>query len=217
MGRDLPLAARRLADFGLQITSVAGPADEATLAACAGAGVPLLRVMVEIGDEGYLAAEAQAIRRLEALLPLLERYGVRLGIQNHCDRYVCHALGLRHLCERFDPAHVGAIWDPAHNALNGEDPKLAVDILWSHLALVNLKNAAWVREPGPEDDPARWRASWTSGKQGLASWPRVASELKRRGYAGGFCLSAEYDDEHEVDRLAAEDLAFARSLFGRGA
>ena len=52
----LPAAARVLADFGLKIESVAGPTDEATMAACADVGVPIIRIMVEIGEGGYLAA-----------------------------------------------------------------------------------------------------------------------------------------------------------------
>ena len=213
VSQDLPAAARLLADFGLAITSVAGPTDEVTVAACAEASVPLIRIMVPIDDTGYLETEARALRELEALVPRLERHGIKVGIQNHSERYVPHALGLRRLFERFDPAHVGAIWDAAHNALNGEEPDMALDIVWSHLALVNLKNAYWQRQPGPEAGPAQWRVAWTTGRQGLASWPRVAEELRRRGYTGGLCLPAEYDDEPAVDHLAAEDLAFAQSLF----
>lgn len=216
VAQDLPGAARLLADFGLRITSVAGPTDEATIGACAEAGVPLLRTMVEIGPEGYLAAEARARRNFDALVPLLERAGVTVGVQNHCDRYVCHALGLRRLVERYDPRHIGAVWDAAHNALNGEDPELAIEIVWPHLRLVNLKNAVWERAPGPDGAPAAWRQCWTSGRDGLASWPRVAAELQARGYAGTVCLSAEYSDEAALDRLVREDLAFARALFDGG-
>lgn len=210
---DLPDAARRLADCGVQITSVAGPTDEATIWACAEAGVPLIRTMVAIGPQGYLAAEAQAQREFDALVPTLERAGVALGVQNHCDRYVCHALGLRCLLEPYDPRHVGAVWDAAHNALQGEDPDLAIEIVWPFLRLVNLKNAVWQRIPGPEDTPAGWRPHWTAGREGLASWPRVAQELRAREYAGVICLTAEYSDEASVDRLVREDLAFAQALF----
>lgn len=35
VGRDLPRAAKQLGDFGLSITSVAAPTEEATIAACA--------------------------------------------------------------------------------------------------------------------------------------------------------------------------------------
>jgi hypothetical protein len=76
-----------------------------------------------------------------------------------------------------------------------------------------LKNAIWVRTNGPEAEVAEWGVYWTSGRHGLASWPRVVAELKRRGYAGTVCLTAEYTDEASVERLVAEDLAFARSLF----
>jgi hypothetical protein len=41
----------------------------------------------------------------------------------------------------------------------------------------------------------------------------VARELKRRGYTGVLCFSAEYSDEVAVKRLIAEDIAFARTLF----
>jgi len=96
--------------------------------------------------------------------------------------------------------------------LNGEDPELAADILWSHLCMVNLKNAYWQRTNGPEAEVAQWRHYWTTGRHGLAPWPRVAAELKRRGYRGVICLTAEYSDEASVDRLIAEDIAFAKSL-----
>jgi sugar phosphate isomerase/epimerase len=214
--RGLPEAARVLADYGVKITSVAGPTDEATMAACAEVGVPLIRICVSLGEESYLAWETRLQREYDALVPLLDRYGVTLGIQNHNGRSVANAMGLLHLVGKYDPRHVGAVWDAAHNALHGEQPELALDIIWSHLRLVNLKNAFWRRANGPEAEHVEWRSYWTSGRQGLASWPRVAAELKRRGYQGGVCLTAEYSDEASVNRLVAEDLAFARSLFVEG-
>jgi sugar phosphate isomerase/epimerase len=213
VARDLPVAARQLAAEGVQIASVAGPADEPTIAACAAAGVPVIRVMVPIAPEGYMATEARVQREYDALLPALERYGVRLGVQNHCDRFVANAMGLRHLLEKYAPQHIAAVWDAAHNALQGEDPELALDIVWSHLCMVNLKNAFWRPTTGPEAESMQWRPYWTSGRQGLASWPRVVAELTRRNYQGVVCLTAEYSDEPSVNRLIAEDIAFAKSLF----
>ncbi|MGQ9629483.1 MAG: sugar phosphate isomerase/epimerase family protein [bacterium] len=211
--KGLPRLTKQLADFGVKITSVAGPTDEATIAACAESGIPIIRICVGIDEEGYMATEAKVQRRFDALVPLLDKYGVTLGIQNHCDRCVCNAMGVRHLIEKYDPKHIGAVWDAAHNALNGEDPELAIDIVWSHLCMVNLKNAFWRRTTGPEAEHVQWRPYWTTGRQGLASWPRVAAELKRRNYEGVICLTAEYSDERSVNRLIAEDIAFAKSLF----
>jgi sugar phosphate isomerase/epimerase len=210
---DLPAAVRRLGEVGVTITSVAATPTEPVLAACADQGIPMVRVMVSTGDDGYMATEARTRQEYDALLPLLERYHVTLGVQNHNGRFVCHAMGLRHLLEGYDPRYIGAVWDPAHNSLNGEEPELALDIIWPYLRMVNLKNAYWQRATGPEAEHATWRPYWTSGRQGLASWPRVARELKRRGYTGVLCFSAEYTDEEAVNRLIAEDIAFARTLF----
>jgi sugar phosphate isomerase/epimerase len=211
----LPRAVRALADHGLTIASIAGPTDETTIAACAEAGVPVIRICVGMREgEGYLEGEARLQREFDTLVPLLDRHRVTLGIQNHCgNRDVCNAMGLRHLIEKYDPKHVAAVWDAGHNGLEGEAPETALDIVWQQLCLVNLKSACWRRRNGPEAEVAEWEPYWTTGRQGRANWPRVAAELRRRGYGGVVCLTAEYTDEAAVDRLIAEDIAFARSLF----
>jgi len=214
VGTELPRAARIMAEAGLKIASIAGPTDERTIAACAAAGVPVIRICIgPAPDEPYMRAMDRLMREFDALVPLLDRNRVTIGIQNHVGRYVCDAMGLRYLTARFDARHVAAVWDAAHNALAGEEPDYALDIIWDHLCMVNLKNAFWTRANGPEADVARWKLHWTTGRHGLADWPRVAAELKRRGYRGVVCLTAEYSHGEMVDRLIAEDLAWASSLF----
>jgi len=214
VARGLREAVRVLADHGLSIASVAGPTDEATVAACAEAHIPLIRICVDIPQgRGYLAHEARLQREFDALIPILERYRMALGIQNHYGRYIANAMGIRHLIERYDPRHIGAVLDVAHCALDGEIPALALDIVWPHLRMVNLKNAYWRRINGSEAAVAAYEPYWTSGRQGLCSWATVAAELKERGYSGTVCLTAEYSDEAAVDRLIAEDIVYARSLF----
>ena len=209
----LPEAGRILGEFGVRIASVAGPTDEKTIAACAQTGVPIIRICIGVDPEGYLATERSWREKFDALLPLLEKHGVAIGIQNHCANCVGSAVGLRRLVEGYDPRHVCAVWDAAHCALAGEPPELAADIVWSHLRLVNLKNTLWRRTTGPEAENVQWETYWTTGRQGLASWPAVARELNKRSYEGDVCLTAEYSDHDAVDRLIAEDLAYARSLF----
>ncbi|MHB1296232.1 MAG: sugar phosphate isomerase/epimerase family protein [Anaerolineae bacterium] len=211
--RELPAAARQLAAFGVRICSVAGAPSEPMLAACAAAGVPVLRVMAAVAPgEPYLQAEARLRAEYEALLPLLERYGVQLGVQNHCGAFVPNALGLARLLNGFDPRYVAAVWDAAHEALCGMEPEMALDAVWPHLCMVNLKNGYWRRTSGPEAEQAAWQHYWTAGRLGLASWPRVAAELRRRGYRGVICLTAEYSDEAAASRLIVEDVAYAKRL-----
>jgi sugar phosphate isomerase/epimerase len=210
----LPEAVKILGERGLRIASIAGPTDENTMAACAASGVPLIRICVGMrSGETYLEGETRLQREFDAFVPLLARHGVTLGVQNHYGNHdVCNAMGLRHLLERYDPQQIGAVWDAGHNGLEGESPESAIDIVWSHLRLVNLKSAYWRCKTGPEET-ALWEPYWTTGRHGRANWPRVAAELQRRGYAGGLCLTAEYTREHEVNRLIAEDINYAHSLF----
>jgi sugar phosphate isomerase/epimerase len=215
----LPQAARIFADHGLKIGSVAGPTDEPTVAAMGAAGVKILRICVQVDREvGYRATEERLRRRFDALVPALEAHGVTLGIQNHCGWFIGSAVGLMRLIEGYEPRHVAAVLDPAHCALDGEPDAMAIDIASSHLALVNLKNARWVRDEG---DGGRWRVEWTLGREGLSSWAEVAAELKKRRYPGDLCLSAEYSPpggkgqlmEADVEPLIAADLAYARDVF----
>jgi sugar phosphate isomerase/epimerase len=212
----LPDAVNILADHGVRITSIAAALpldDERLYAACAANGIPINRVMFKMNGLPYWEAEAAARRQLDAALPLCQRYDVRIGVQNHRHDVARNAMGLYHLLKDYPVEAAGAIWDPAHNALEGEEPEAALDIIGGHLLMVNLKNVYWQRVTGPEAEVAEWRIYWTSGRRGLASWPRVAAKLKAMGYNGVLCFSAEYSAENEVDRLIAEDLAFARQLF----
>jgi sugar phosphate isomerase/epimerase len=212
--KDLPNAVKILADEGVKIFSIAGPTSEEAIAACAEAGVPMIRIMAPIGEGGYLASEARFQQEFDLLVPLLQKYEMKVGVQNHVGQFVSNAMGLRHLIEKFDPAYIGAVWDAAHAALNGEEPEMGLDIVWSHLSMVNLKNAFWRRTNGPDAEQVIWQPWWTNGRQGLANWQRVAVELKKRAYQGVVCLTAEYSDEPSVNRLIAADALYARYLLG---
>lgn len=50
-----------------------------------------------------------------------------------------------------------------------------------------------------------------SARPGILAAGGNAAEA--RGYAGVVCLPAEYTDEAAVDRLIAEDIVFAKTLF----
>ncbi|HOX37998.1 MAG TPA: sugar phosphate isomerase/epimerase family protein [Candidatus Brocadiia bacterium] len=214
IGKGLPDAAKILADCGVKICSIAGPTDEVAIAACQEAGVPIIRICLHVPkDETYMQAESDWMREYDELVPLLERHGVTIGIQNHCGNSALDAMYMRHLIEKYDPKQIAAVWDAGHSGLCGEEPRLGLDIVWSHLCMVNLKNAFWMRSTGPEAEDVKWKSYWTSGRQGMSSWPEVAKVLKERNYCGPVCLTAEYSDHDSVNRLIAEDIAFAKPLF----
>jgi sugar phosphate isomerase/epimerase len=209
----LPEAVKILKDCGVAVCSIAGPTDPATIAACAESGVHIIRVCESTKPGAYLAEEARLQKQFDQLARVLDEYGVTLGIQNHCGHGVANAMQLRSLLGKFNPRNIGAVWDAAHNALNGEEPEDAIDIIYSHLCMLNLKNAYWKRKDNDKADHAEWKSYWCGGREGLASWPRVAAELKKRDWSGIICLTAEYSDDKAVDKLIVEDFQYAKSLF----
>ena len=104
VAKGLSEAAKVLADYGVSIGTVAGPTDVATIAACGDAGVPIIRICQKVDPKvGYMAEEARIQREYDALVPLLEKYDVAIGVQNHTGFQVNNAMGICHLIEKYDP------------------------------------------------------------------------------------------------------------------
>lgn len=210
--KGLPALVRQFADCGLRVFSVASDLDEPIFAACAAAGVPQIRIMAKV-DEDYLASEQRIKRLLESKVALCETYGVKIGVQQHHGYNVSDCTGLLRIVESFDPKHIGAIWDAAHDALAGQQPEIGLNVIWSHLSMANFKNVFYVRTNGPEASEAQWTKHFTTGRHGIASWPRAVRHLRKRQYGGVVCLTAQYEDKANSAKYIREDLDYVRSLF----
>ncbi|MBE0697226.1 MAG: sugar phosphate isomerase/epimerase, partial [Anaerolineaceae bacterium] len=199
----------------LNVTAALELDDERLYSSCAKAGIRMNRVMFDRKiDENYWDAEKKARLALDSALPLCETFDFKIGVQNHSGENVPNnAMGLHNLLKDYDARYFGAIWDPAHNALEGEAPEPALDIVRDHLCIVNLKNAFWKMIDTPEAETAQWQVYWTSGRKGRASWPRVARKLIEMDYQGPNCLSAEYSEPEKVEVLIRKDLVFAKQCF----
>lgn len=217
---ELPRAAKILREEGgLSIFSIAPSftSDGAELTprlfeACGKAGVPLIRVcpMPKEG-ESYPEAEKRWQKLFSGMVPALESNNVALGIQNHSGRNVpVHAFGLRSLLAPLPAKSVGAVWDAAHNALEGEGFGFALELIYGpYFKMLNLKNGYKRR-----GDDGKWRTVWCKGEEGLADWKGVAEALKKRGFTGVVCLTAEYSEAGGAEKLLPGDIAYAKRLFG---
>ena len=205
----LPNAVKVLAKHGLTICSVAAPLDAPTVTACGDNGIALIRTMVSVDlkKAGYAATIAQNRAKWDELIPLLDKTGVSIGVQNHSGNAVGSAIGLHHVMERYDPKHVCAILDMAHCGVAGEPIELSVDLLWERMPnLVNFKNAFRERVNGPEEAEAVYRTHWTTGRHGAYSWSALVQELRRRNFAGTFVLPAEYSDPNGQPQRMGDDV-----------
>ncbi|WP_421110203.1 sugar phosphate isomerase/epimerase family protein [Streptomyces sp. NEAU-S77] len=211
--RLLPVFAAQLRAEGVEVISVASDLGEPVFAACGAAGVPMIRVMAELGPDGYAASVRRVRQRLEAAAPLAERYGVRVGVQPHHGRFVSSALGVLDLLDGLPVEHFQVVWDAAHDALAGDDPRVTLPLVAGRLGIVNLKNALYVAaDPVDGSVGGNWKPWFVPGREGLSNWSVILGQLAELGYAGPVCLSGQYSDPSvPVEERLVADLAAARA------
>lgn len=204
---------KELKKHDIAVTSVAADPSEEHFEACQAAGVPLIRIMKNFSIEnGFWSGMDTAKKEIEKLLPLCEQYGVQIGIQHHYGTGIFNSMEMYWLVKDFDPQYVGAIWDAAHSALSGEDPRQGLDIVWDHLCLVNFKTAYYRMNSGPEAIPAVFEPYFTTAHYGNTSWETIVSYLAKRRYQGVFCMPAEYTNIGKTEELFKQDITYLQSL-----
>jgi len=211
--KDLPGLAKAFDEQGLKVYSVASDTTEKVFAGCADANIPLIRIMyfADIKDP-YHETYTRMRRSIEEFLPLCEKYGIKVGIQQHCGVSINSSVEMYHLVKDYDAKYVGGIWDASHSGLAGEETERSLDTIWGNLAGINFKNAFYRRITGPETT-ARYEPYFTTGDQGLCSWERAVNYLQARGYEGNVCLPMDYTDVKNVETYALKDAKYLKSLF----
>jgi L-ribulose-5-phosphate 3-epimerase len=180
--RHVDLALAELERHGVGVASYAAavrPADvdEVCELACA-LGVTVLT--------GPCSAE------LDALVPVLERYGVRLGVENHPERTP------REVLEKIarGGAMFGATVDTGWWGTHGFDPVEAIEELDGHIIHVHLKD---VRAVGGHET-CRWG-------QGVVPIEACVRALERIGYAGPMSIEhvpSLFDPTDDVRAMRAQ-------------
>ncbi|MGW6276439.1 sugar phosphate isomerase/epimerase family protein [Kribbella sp. NPDC055071] len=185
---ELPKFTAQLRSEGVEPISVASDLSERVFAACAEAGVPMIRIMAELGPDGYAASVQRNRVMLEAAAVLAERYDVQVGVQPHHGRFVASTLGVLQLLDGL-PDRFKLVWDAAHDALAGDDPAVTLQLGADRLGIVNLKNAHYLRT-----DDGAWKSYFVQADEGLSDWSAVFAALDQLDYSGPICLTGQYSD-----------------------
>jgi sugar phosphate isomerase/epimerase len=185
---ELPKFTEQLRAEGIEPISIASELSERVFAACAAAGVPLIRIMAELGPDGYAASVRRTRVLLEGAAVLASQYGVQVGVQPHHGRFVASTLGVLLLLDGLPVEHFKLVWDAAHDALAGDDPAVTLELGAERLGIVNLKNVKYV------ESNDGWKPYFVQGTEGLSSWPAVFAALERLGWTGPVCLTGQYSD-----------------------
>ena len=218
----IPAAVRYLENQGLRVpmatTDLTDPARmpaEKLLAACAEAGIGLIRLGYWHYDPqaGYAAGFDAARQQLDELGRLAEKTGVRLAIQLHGG--TIHASGCQTaaLLAGHDPSRLGAYPDPGNQTVQDgrEDWRFTFDVLRPWLCCVGVKNGGWFPADLAPSGQRRWRSDWYGLPDGMVPWDEILASLKESGYDGFLSFHSHY--EVPLSQVLAQtrvDLEFVR-------
>ena len=184
---ELPKFTAQLRAEGIKPISIASDLSERVFATAAEAAVPMIRVMAELGPDGYAASVRRNRVLLEEAAVLTERYDVQVGVQPHHGRFVSSTLGVLQLLDGL-PDRFKLVWDAAHDALAGDDPAVTLELGADRLGIVNLKNVQYTRTDGV------WTPYFVQADEGLSDWQAVFGALHKIKYSGPICLTGQYSD-----------------------
>lgn len=135
-------------------------------------------------------------------VPLLEKHGVKIGIELHPGYNVYNPETLLRLREETSPL-IGANYDPSHLFWQGIDPLTSIKLLGSSIHHVHAKDtfidkanvaANGVLDTKPYTDLANrsWYFRSVGYGQGDETWKTIVSALRLVGY--DYVLSIEHED-----------------------
>ncbi len=106
--------------------------------------------------------------------------GVKVWVEIHNGLICPSASAMRRLLDGFDPAWIGAIFDPGNMLREGmENWRMAVQMLGPYLQHVHAKDGGWFRR-----DDGEWECRNMPFPDGMVNWPQVIEALGSVGYEG---------------------------------
>ncbi len=145
----------------------------------------------------------------ETVVPVAQRFDVRLNIEQHHGMICATPDACRLLVDGLPPRHIGVIYDPGNSLHEGYTlPAYALDVIGPYLSHVHVKSASY----GTGRPPAGRRTPLAYGAlaDGDLDWQAIVSLLATRGYDG--FLSLEALDSRPSAHKMADDIPFLQSL-----
>jgi len=201
-------------------TDITGPTDLATehlFAACAEAGIHLLRLGYWKYDPavGYDSLFDRARRNLDSLSEIAQSTGVKLAIQLHGGTIHGSGAQTAALLAGHDPHIIGAYPDPGNQVVQDgrEEWRFTLDILQPWLSCIGVKNGGWFAADVAESGQRRWRSDWLGLADGMAPWDDIVTHLNQTGYDGLLSFHSHYEVPFpQVLDQTRMDLNFVRRL-----
>lgn len=185
-------------------------ADETLLAALAESGILEFRMGYFSWDKSKTPGECadDALRQMEQLVPLLEKYGIRAVYQIHHRKLLTGPWAVWPLVRNLPHEYVGVMLDPGNQMHEGwESWMQACHLLGRHLVAMGIKDGVNALGDAPFE--------WVPCGQGDVDWGEVAHALKSVDFEGTFVFMPFYDEKNpeKIKPRLKEEVAYVRDVF----
>jgi sugar phosphate isomerase/epimerase len=166
-----------------------------------------------------------ARRKLEGIVALTRRYGIRPCLHTHSGPILSNSVLVYLLLKDFSPAEVGAYVDPMHMCYEGGGSgwEMMLDLLAPWIALVGVKNYILPATERDSYGQQRFQIKKAPLADGIAPLPQFFQRLKQIGYDGVVSLGSEYKGQGSFRSLktpelleqSAADLRYLKQVIAR--
>lgn len=180
---------------------------------CERAGAPNLRLTGGSMLEGQRYSEAYeaTLRMCAAYEKLARGRPVRALVHQHYGTAAPSATALHRIVSQFDPAAIGAVYDPGNMTVEGyEEYRIGIGMLGEYIADIHIKNSRyWGSGKG-----GVWEREWSPLDDGLVDLPRMFRALSRTDYQGWITQSDFFVGPNERRQLAYNRRVIVDSIHG---
>lgn len=173
-------------------------------------GCPKIRLMPPgyNGETYYRDLFETAQRQISELIPLTEKYGVKLIFEIHHGNIIPSASAAYRLVSPFPANSVGVIFDPGNMVHEGfEEYQLGIELLGEYLDHVHIKDARPVFNP----ESKKWSVEWASVGEGMVNFARLIQALKKVGYSG-YLSTEDFSNDRDTEGKLAHNISYLREL-----
>lgn len=173
----------------LSVTDLASTEQAFEAARILGASMMRVGVPSYNRTENYRELYKQADAYLSEVQNMAQTYGIKALVETHHGTIAPSASLAYRLVSRFDPNHVGVLYDPGNMVHEGfENYRMGLEMLGPYLAHVHVKNAVWKEKESaasPADSKESvYECSWSPLNSGIVTWSQVLEDLISVDYKG---------------------------------
>lgn len=163
------------------------------------------------GEQSFRRQMEIAREAFAQVSELARQYEVRALIETHMGLLTPSVFTAMAVLEGLDPEHVGIIWDPGNQTVEGSEVySMALEIAGEYLAEVHVKNMKQV-PCRTENGRVVWEAVPCPVTDGIVDWPAVIEALARFGY-DGWMFYEDFSSDSPIRIKLQEFLSWFRNL-----